>query len=92
MNAVKCLFKVEEIDKQGKIPLHTLLHDVSKSKYLIYAPSALSETSLFLTELVVDGTVNSFQDNSTVIQKTSLGMERSVIPHQESHFWRFDLT
>lgn len=41
-----------------------LLYDVSKSKYMIYALSAPPETSLFFTEFVVNGTINSVQDNA----------------------------
>lgn len=65
LNAVKRLLEVDEIDEQGNIPICALLYDVSKTKYMIYAPSAPSETSLFFTEFVVNGTINSVQDNST---------------------------
>lgn len=41
-----------------------LFYDVSKSKHMIDALSAPPETILFFREFVVNGTINSVQDNS----------------------------
>lgn len=64
VNAVKHLLEVDEIDEQGNIQFRALLYDVLKSKYMIHAHSAPLETNLFFTEFVVNGTINSVQDNS----------------------------
>lgn len=59
VDAVKCLFKVNETDKQWNIPLYALLTDVVKRKYLVCATFALLESSLFFTEFAYNSTVNS---------------------------------
>lgn len=59
VDAVECLLEVNEIDKEGHIPLCALLYDISKSKNLVFAPSAPSESSLFFAKFVVDGIIYS---------------------------------
>lgn len=58
MNTVKCLLEVDEVDKQGDIPLDALLNNVLESKNVIYVASTFPKCCLFRV------TIDLFEEHS----------------------------
>ena len=59
MKAIKSFPEVYEIDVQWGVPFYTLLDDVLQSKNLICAAPLSPETSLLLSQVLVNNRLNS---------------------------------
>ena len=65
MDTIKGLFEINEVDVHWAVPFYSLLYDVSQWKDLISAPSSLSESRLFLPQLLVNSCLDSSKKDST---------------------------
>ena len=54
VNAVKCLFEVDEVDVQTSLPFSALLNDVPKGEYVVNTTSSFSKASLLLAKVYIN--------------------------------------
>ena len=64
MNIIKCFLEVNEVNIQENIQLDALLYDIPKSKNLTYAASTFLKPCLFLSQLNMQGIIDSLEEDS----------------------------
>ena len=65
MDTIKSLPEVNEVNKQGCVPLYTLFNNVSQRIKLIWATSSCSEPCLFLSHSLVHGHPDTIKNYMT---------------------------
>lgn len=93
MNTVECLLEINKVDVEGCVPLEALLDNVAQGKGLVDASSSFAEPCLFLSEFVIDSSVNPFEKYSSEVFSGD-GKEGYTSPvvtlAEVSFFWQFD--